>query len=544
MNKFVYPFLVLLAGAVQINLLPSEAVASTVEAMTLGGDQSANSQQKRASVSVEKPKLVVLVTVSGLDTDLLSLTLRNTSRSSLLDSALFYTNLRHPLLPADPVSSAAILHTGTLSSENGVPSRRPLRRPKNVPADRSQSIFYSTKHNGIATMEKLGPDALQSSTILDAIKRATGGSGISLSVAIKSEEAILAGGQDADGAFWIDETRGTWAGSDYYPLGLPWYLSRLSTPGVKISSKGYEWVPFFPDEIESKYGKWVLVEVKEAFRHSFKRVEPYLNTPPANQEVTLAALSLLDNAGLGTDGNTDVLALSYSLDPYTLPEVSAVYPSPELIDGYYRLEDELDKLRRRLPNETLFVLMGDGMAQCPLSGSSKTRLFHADKCKALTNMYLDTIYGVKGLVKEVTKEGQLYLDENLIKSKGLDSERISEDVAGFLSEFAGVSYAYPKQFLRQVVSDKSVDRSILTALSGVLPRDRGDVVFGLLDSYLFSESGNFSGKENLTPSYFTIPSPLIILGSGVEAERIDTPLDLRGVSEVVCRVLRIRPPTN
>lgn len=526
--------LALLAGAVQLNLLTAKAVVSMAEDFELTDAEEQTNRKEGA------PRLIVLITVSGLETGLLELTLEESGQIELLKSALLYPQVRHPLISADAAVSAAILHTGVLGLENGVTARRPLHKLKNGTLDRSLSVFSSGKYSGIGTSERLAPETLLSSTISDAVKRASGGLGLVYSVATRPEEAIIGGGADADGVFWTDETRGERASSNYYPAKLPWYISKLSAPRVKLS-KGISWTPCHHSDFFEKYGKWTFRHEEIPFSHTLTRTESYLNTPLANEEVTETALSLIENGGLGTDGNTDVLVLTYRL---AVPEeLSPAIPSPEIIDGYYRLEEEIRRLRKQLPKETVLIISGDGMAPAEARADAENRTFHPDKCKALTNMYLDTRYGVKGLVKEITEEGQLYLDEERLKASKLDSEEVSRLVSDFLQEFAGVAYAFPEWELRRNLLTNDGNAKLLTAIHSVPAKDRGNVVFGLQANFAFGNGSEGSSTHPAT-HFASITSPLLILGPGITPGRIETPLDLRNVSKVICETLRIRPPSR
>lgn len=527
--------LALLAGAVQLNLLSAEAMISMRE------DFEPTDAEEQTSRKEGAPRLVVLITVSGLETNLLELTLEESGQIDLLKSALLYPQVHHPLISADAAVSAAILHTGVLGLENGVTARRPLRKLKNGTLDRSLSVFFSDKYSGIGTSERLAPETLLSATISDAVKRASGGLGVVYSVATRPEEAIIGGGTGADGVFWTDETRGERASSNYYPTKLPWYVSKLSAPRVKLS-KGISWTPYYHSDFFEKYGKWTFRHEEVPFSHTLTRTESYLNTPLANEEVTETALSLIENGGLGTDGNTDVLVLTYSL---AVPgEFSPALLSPEIMDGYYRLEEEIRRLRKQLPKETVLIISGDGMAPAEVRADEGNRTFHADKCKALTNMYLDTRYGVKGLVKEITEEGQLYLDNERLKASKLDSEEVSRLVADFLQEFAGVAYAFPEWELRRSLLTNDGNAKLLTAMHSVPAKDRGDVVFGLQTGFTFGNNPVGSSEHPAAHFFASITSPLLILGPGITPGRIETPLDLRNVSEVICETLRIRPPSR
>ena len=239
----------------------------------------------------------------------------------------------------------------------------------------------------------------------------------------------------------------------------------------------------------------------------------------------------------------DLLALHMTAG--TPPSVSAGI-SPELLDSYVLLDRAVAQLMELLDRkfgkgEVLVALAGNGMARCEPIRDDKKRYptFSPERCRAITNMYLHAKYGVKGMVTEVTDRGELFLDRKVVEQREeLSLAEVQDAVCSFLLEMAGVAYTIPNHSLKDLLPGDPVGRNRLTALHSALPSQRADVFVGISPGYLID-----TGTATPQPSYTAMPTMLILMGEGIEPEVIHTPLDLRGVSHEISRVLRIRPPT-
>lgn len=485
----------------------------------------------------QAPRLVVMMTVEGLRTDLLEATIGDELYSLLGEEHTeLYRDVRHPLLKADAAASMAILHTGTTAAQNGVPSRTPIVRDTHGRISSHQSVFIDKDFIGYATADRLSPLALTAATISDKIKATTQGLGLVYSIAPNAEEAIIGGGQYADGVYWIDNLSGRWASSTYYQEGKPWYVDKVESTGNKLE-KGLSWQPIHAQDFAAKYGDLVPYPVDVPFSYTLSRTAGGLvglkGTPLINEEVTGLALSLLESAGLGKDKSTDYLSLHYSVET----EKGDSDISPEVLDGYYRLVREIKKLKTKLPQESILVISGDAMAAEHLGEPKKQRTFYTDRCLALTNMYLAAEYGKKGLVKEITPDGQVFI----AKIEGIDPEELETAVANFLLEFSGVQYALTNTELKRRALSEEDNRAWQTSLNISSHKHRGDVLFGILPGWIISTQDGTTQTDNLR--YAPVVSPLIISGWGLPAGKYFEPIDLRHVSNTICHVLRIRPPT-
>ena len=494
------------------------------------------------------PKLVVLLTVDEFRTDLYEAMAPHLSEGGLARltrEGRVYDAVIHPLATADPVASEAVLQTGTLGLTSGITDRRAVVRKEGGKRSRQGSILEDKNYIGYATADRLSPLALRAPVLADRLSQATHGLGQVFSIAPCAEEAIIAGGHEAQAAYWLDDSTARWVSSTFYPAGLPWYISKSSTVATRLDKGSITWQASDPTLYASllPFASNGAFASDHIYTRAFASVQDLKHSPVVNEYVIRLAEAIIDGAGLGADLSVDLLALH--LTAGTPPGVSAGI-SPELLDSYYLLDRAVGELMDLLDKkfgqgEVLLALTGNGMARQELIRNEKKRYptFSPERCRAITNMYLHAKYGIKGLVTEVTAGGELYLDRALIEKKdGLTLAEVQDAVSSFLLEMAGVSYTIPGHTLRDLLPGDRIGTARLTALHSALPSHRADVFVGISPGYVVDQ-----GTEPAQPSYAPMPTMLILWGAGIEPEVITVPLDLRRVSREISHVLRIRPPT-
>ena len=128
------------------------------------------------------------------------------------------------------------------------------------------------------------------------------------------------------------------------------------------------------------------------------------------------------------------------------------------------------------------------------------------------------IYG-EGQYVEAYYDQQIYLNHKLIENKQLSLTEIQEKSAEFLVQFSGVSEVY------------SAHRLLLGPWSPQIERIR--------NSFHRKRSGDL--LIEILPGW-TIPAPLILLGGGMKAETIRTPISIDRIAPTLASVMRIRAP--
>lgn len=155
------------------------------------------------------PRLVVNITIDQLRTDYIQAfapLYGPDGFKKLLSEGRVYEAASYDFLPIDRASAVASISSGTTPYYNNIVSSQWLDRATLRPV-------YCVADSKVGT----SPCLLSTSTIGDELKVATGGSALVYALAFSRDAAVLSAGHAADGAVWVDDSRGVLATSAYYP---------------------------------------------------------------------------------------------------------------------------------------------------------------------------------------------------------------------------------------------------------------------------------------------------------------------------------------
>ncbi len=496
-------------------------------------------------LQAQTPRLVVMISVEELRADLLeelSREMPDDGINRLLNRGKVYSNVAIPLLRSNTTAAQAVLYTGTLAINNGVAERKPMRVDRAGKRVYTNSVFEDKDFLGYATSNNYSPLSLSAPTIGDNLKKATQNKALIYSIAPKAEEAIIAAGIYGNGAYWIDNFTARWASSTYYKGDFPIVVDKSNIGRESLPARlenGIDWKGSNNKQPLRAYTGGITFS--HSFRKSSSDIADFTESPLVNDEVVTLAKALLGATGLGKDEITDLLSLHFTVANGNKAENDI---TNETVDSYFRLDRSIAELLRHIDlNNTLVVLSGNGISrEYPPAIIDDRRLFKADRCLALVNMYLHAEYGIQGLVKEISPNGAVYLDRNSIKSNPKVNLRdIQSSVSDFLLEFSGIAYAIEEHRLRDSAISNNDNRLWLTALNGAVNANRPDIVFGLLPGWIAQDLSNSKGI--LSYQMVATPTVFVMMHPSIRADKDETHLDLREVSTKVARWLRIRPPT-
>jgi predicted AlkP superfamily pyrophosphatase or phosphodiesterase len=249
-----------------------------------------------------------------------------------------------------------------------------------------QRIFRSILFGGSYESGLHSPVNLQASTFTDELKLATNKGAKVYGIGLKEYSSIFSAGHAANGAFWFDNTTGTWMTSTYYMKNLPgwvnefnamkhsdtylngtWNLLRpVSDYSVCLSDTnnfeaGFDGKNFFPYDLKKMSHKRSGNSLKD---YSFLRETPFGNT-----FTTDFALKLVESEKLGQDEITDFLAICYSSTDYIGHRFGP--SSVEMGDAIYRLDKEIETIitylndRLGKKNYLVYFTSAHGVSEIP-----------------------------------------------------------------------------------------------------------------------------------------------------------------------------------
>jgi hypothetical protein len=327
------------------------------------------------------------------------------------------------------------------------------------------------------------PQQLSTSTLGDELKIATNGIAKVFAFAADADCAILSAGHAADGVAWMNQ--GKWQTCNYY------------TP----------------------VNQWLS---------GYTRLYP--PTADMNESLTNIALSCTQQGGIGLDEKPDLLTVTYCVQPTMESYVALDRSVSTLISG-------ID--RQLTTDRVLFVLTSTGSSEEENEQNNyeqyriPTGKFLINRSASLLNLFLGASYGTEQYV-EAVYGNQIFLNHKLLEKKNINMGELLRRAQEFLLQLAGVRNVYTSQ---QLLTSDSYQ--IERIRNGFHVEKCGDLLIDIAPGW---QLVNEETQTTTTSRISNIPFPIIFWGSGIEAQRVETPVTADHIAPTIARVLRIRAP--
>ncbi|MFI3315482.1 MAG: alkaline phosphatase family protein [Rikenellaceae bacterium] len=501
----------------------------------------------------DKPRLIVEIVASGVRYDQM---LR--FRSNLIDSGLnllmkegsVFTNARNSYMYTSPICGAASIATGSLPSGHGIVGNEWV----NYTTNKQIEALKNSKFRGVGCNEDEGqfsPETLAASTLADEIRGITPRSKI-YSLAIDYSDAIIHGGYNPDGCYWLDTRYGVFVTSSYYHSQLPWWVTQFNEADKKWNYLNELW------KVEKNYKKYVYQNATSIItsagvtfsfdmlfkpkNNEFKRLK---ETPMGNSYLVDFAIETIKADSLGQDNITDLLVLNMT----TGRDVSRIYgsSSTEAEDSYYKLDKDISRIISFLDDNVgrdnyMLVFtsshgMSDKVTKVEASNQGK---FNAMQFKVLMGGFLNAQLGSDNWVTTYSNR-QIYLNRRLIYEKGLSLVDIQNSIATFALQFAGVSHAITSTTLQTNYYGKGVLHKMQNSF---FPRHGGDLMINLLPGWIEIEDENDVVTLSSWGSPYEYDShvPMIFLGKSIEPRVVHTPVDIIDIAPTISEMIGVPYP--
>lgn len=245
--------------------------------------------------TAERPTLVLAIVVDQMRYDYLTRFGHEFTGGlkRLLEEGAVFTNANYEAAPTVTAVGHSTFLTGATPSVSGIAGNAYYGRAEG-------RMIQSITDDNVTPLGDGGgasPHRLAVTTVGDELK-ISGKGGKVYGVSLKDRSAILPAGRDADGAFWFGDT-GTIVSSSWYFPSLPEWVQAYNTTRPAERYLGAEWL-----------GRQLPTEANAGF---FARLDA---TPFADELVLEFALQVMHEEDLGTDQQTDLLAVSFSATDY------------------------------------------------------------------------------------------------------------------------------------------------------------------------------------------------------------------------------------
>jgi len=486
-----------------------------------------------AAPPAPKPKLVVLVAIDQFRYDYLT-RFRSEYRAGfkrLLDQGAVFTNAQYRQFPTVTAVGHSIMLSGAMPAMSGIVGNDWYDRTTGKQV--TSVSDPSTKLLG-GSGEGSSPHRFLVSTVGDELKRAKAPAQV-IGISMKDRSAILPSGHSADGAFWFDHQSGNFVSSTYYFSELPGWVDEFNRSRVADQWLGKPWVAETGgatlDTMPANKGK---VYYDTVYRSPF-----------GNELMELFVERAVDAKKLGQGAGTDLLTVSFSSNDAVGHQKGP--DSPEVHDMCVKTDRTLGRLldffdRKVGPGRFLLVLTADhGVAPMPEENRSRKmpggRFTEADATKA-AELALDSAFGHQNWIAGKIGGTALYLDRNLIKSKGLSLQAVEQVAASALRALPYIARVYTStDLLTTVPANDFISRNVL---NGFFEPRSPDLILIPLPYWIPSAKET----SHFTPYNYDTHVPIVFYGTAIHPSRIDDSVMVNDIAPTISAVLEIEPPAG
>ncbi len=461
---------------------------------------------------IERPKLIVGIVVDQMRWDYLYYYYEEYGEGGLkrlLNNGFSCENTMIPYVPTVTAIGHSCVYTGSVPAFTGIAGNSFMLNGRSVTSVTDTTV-YAVGSDVTNPDGKCSPRNLLANTIGDQLKIATDFKAKVIGVALKDRASILPAGHSADAAYWWDGKAGHFITSSYYMDKLP---------------------------------RWV-----ENFNKS-NHTEPNFDIKTSNKGVTMTfrmAEAALTHERLGKDEITDLLAVSVS----STDAIGHTFSTrgKENHDVYMQLDKDLAQFFRVLDREVgqsnyLVFLTADHGAVHNGNFMNEHKLpgggFPSAPTIEQVNQHLGKKYGAGKYVKKIS-DCRIYLDHDIISSRGLDLREIKREAVSALRQDPQFAYVVDyedaanstvPQFLRERI------------INGYHRLRSGDLMVVLQGSHQHGSVGpDYKGTSHGTWNPDDSHIPLLFMGWKVNKGATNTPTYMTDIAATVCAMLHIQMP--
>ena len=528
----------------------------------------------------DKPRLVLQITVDALRGDLLTRFPKMLGKGGfayLLEEGIHYTNAHYQHATTETIVGHTSLATGAVPAVHGMVANvwfdRKLDRlvyniedadyhllTAGADVDAKTEIDPTQKAAKVAGRS---PQNILATTFSDELAVHFAGRSKIFAVSVKDRGAVSMAGH-AGKAFWFSKSSGEFVTSNYYYDDYPGWVNEFNAGKPALAYAGKSWELMYPAEqylfgdADDREYETDFPGFGRTFPHAYGQADDkYLSTrltlSPVGDELTLDfAKKLLVNEQLGQDEVPDYLSISFSSTDY----VGHVFGASSL-----ETEDNIARLDRTLANllalidkkvgldNTLIVLSADhGQPEVP--GSLAELGIHTAKNfdpKALDRApavaALKERFGIGEELIQAFFQPYLYLDNELIRAKGLDQAEVEAALAAELMKLEGVAAAISSSALR---TGELPDTVLMRSIINNFHEGRSGDIYLMFEPNVFIN--DFDGLKvasvHGSPWRYDTFVPVIFAGAGLPAARVSRVVTPYDIAPTLAAHLGVKAPSG
>lgn len=522
---------------------------------------SLNGFAKQKTTGVKRPKLVVGVVVDQMRWDYLyrfNSLYGKGGFKRLMANGYNCQNTMINYLPSYTAPGHSCVYTGSVPSIHGIAANDWFDNYTDKYVYCTDDSSVQEVNSGRTGGKSMSPRNLQVTTITDELRLATNFGSRVYGVAIKDRGSILPAGHLANGAYWLDDSTGSFCTSTYYKNTSPAWLAAFNKRHVADSLIKKGWNLLDPTKQlyaqsltdDNKYEGKFKGEAAPVFPHSVAtlgakdKYNGFKAMPGGNYLTLQMAMACRDGEKLGETDATDFLAISLSCTDYAGHQFGP--NSIEVEDMYLQLDAQLAELLSYLDrsvgkgNYTLFLTADHGAAHNPqfLIDNGVPAGFLSADYKKEVNTYLAGIYKQPNLVKHYANY-QLYVNDSAIRAYGLERGKVRASILEYLNTRPELSYAIDLENLNATPLPEPIRTMVVNGYN----RDRSGSIELIPDAAWF-EGHSKTGTTHGTWNPYDAHIPLLWYGWGIPKGETYNVVNMTDISATLAALLHIQMPNG
>jgi predicted AlkP superfamily pyrophosphatase or phosphodiesterase len=531
------------------------------------------------AIAGDKPKLILQITVDQFRGDLPTRYFDRLGEGGLrylLEQGIHYNNAHHAHANTETIVGHVTLATGANPAAHGMIGNIWFDRTTGVTTYNIEDADFELLTEGAvidqeteidptlkaASSDGRSPRAIITSTFSDELSLLTAGKAKVFSVSVKDRGAVSMAGHVGK-AFWFSKTVNEFVTSRYYYDQYPQWVVDWNVRKLAESYANTSWELLNPIDTylfgdrDDQAWETALDKFGRTFPHQYTGLDnPYyptfLTISPAGDEMTTDfAKTLIENEGLGDDGITDYLAVSYSSTDYIGHFFGP--SSLESEDNHLRLDRTLADLFAFVDKKiglenTLIVLSADhGAPEAPgylqsvgiPAGNVDPDTW--DKATAISQIKSE--FGIKGKMIEGYDHPYIYLANDILSNPDIDLAALENRIAKELVTFPGVSYAVPSTALER---GEAPDNGLMRAIQNNYNPARSGNIYVVFDpGYFINDAGGLSVTiVHGSPWRYDTYVPIIFAGNGIKPQTVSRRVHTVDVALTLTTVVGAKPPSG
>lgn len=516
------------------------------------------SAQQASAIGVQRPKLVVGIVIDQMRWDYLYRYQKRYTDGGfkrLLNEGFSCENTVIPYVPSVTAIGHTCIYTGSVPSIHGIAGNNFVKNGEKVYCTDDDTVkpIGSNSEAGL-----MSPRNLWVTTIGDEMKIASNGRAKVVGVALKDRASILPAGHNPDGAFWFDDKSGNFITSTYYMNQLPKWVEAFNGKKLPEHYLSEKWNTLYPKDTytestfdENEYENGIKKGVKATLplnlpelykKYGYNIIR---NTPFGNSLTFDMAKAAIDGEQLGTDDETDLLAVSCSSTDYIGHQVGT--HAVETEDTYLRLDkaiaDFLSYLDAKVGKGNYLVFLSADHGAMNNVHFLQDRRIPAGNwddgvaAKKLNEVIAKEFPNTGDFVKTVMNY-QVFFNCEVIKNQHLDFAKIKQTVVDFLKEDSCVLYACD---MEKTMTESIPEEVKYRIVNGYNRERSGDVQIVLKPNfYTHGMKGTDHGAWNLYDTHI----PLVFMGWGIKHGATTKRTFMTDIAPTIGALIHVQAPNG